>query len=169
MTGPERYLLEHQAPAGLLDAARLRATMRPTGWGSRAVVIAVAASLLVGVAAGLYLAGGSSSPDAAVAVPPLGPVDAVVRTADHHAKPVRLVCLAPEAADVAVAGSWNAWSAQAAPMRPVGDGLFAVELLIPQGRHEYMFVVDGERWMPDPSAPLAADDGFGQRNSVIEI
>ncbi len=174
MTGPERYLLDHQAPEGLLEAARVRVdSSRPSGWSSRVVVLSAAAGLVLGLAGGVVAAGrlGQPAPSVVTADGPqdLVAVDAVVRTSQHHAKPVRLVCLAPEAGQVAVAGSWNGWNTDNAPMRAVGEGLFAVELLIPQGRHEYMFVVDGEHWIPDPSAPLAADDGFGQRNSVIEI
>jgi hypothetical protein len=173
VTGPERHLLDHQAPPGLIEGARMRIATSPLGWSHRSFALAVAASLLLGLVGGRYLAGGQDAAVPAVvqanAPSELVTVDAIVRTGQHQAKPVRLVCQAPDAHAVSVAGSWNSWSTQAAPMRSVGDGLFAVELLIPQGRHEYMFVVDGERWVLDPSAPLAADDGFGQRNSVIEI
>ena len=40
---------------------------------------------------------------------------------------------------------------------------------LPRGVHLYSFVLDGREWRPDPSAPLAADDAFGGRNSVIVV
>ena len=46
---------------------------------------------------------------------------------------------------------------------------FALTLALPSGRHSYMFVIDGETWVTDPSAPLSEDDGFGQQNAVINI
>ncbi len=169
MSGPERHLLAHRAPEGLLEAAHRRAAQRPRGWRPRTVVLAMAATLLVGLAGGAWLARSSAPLPAEVASQ--GPVLAAAQALAEReeAQPVRLVCYAPQAEQVSVAGSFNAWDVQGAPMRQVGDGLFAAELLLPVGRYEYMFVVDGDRWVPDPSAPLAADDGFGQRNSVIEI
>ncbi|MFC1572325.1 glycogen-binding domain-containing protein [Candidatus Eisenbacteria bacterium] len=37
-----------------------------------------------------------------------------------------------------------------------------------QGRHEYMFVVDGE-WMTDNNAAFYVDDGFGNQNAVLHL
>ena len=34
---------------------------------------------------------------------------------------------------------------------------------------QYMFVVDGSRWIPDPSSPESIDDGFGRANSIVRI
>jgi hypothetical protein len=33
----------------------------------------------------------------------------------------------------------------------------------------YAFIVDGDRWVADPAAPMAPEDGFGIRNSVIVV
>ncbi len=74
--------------------------------------------------------------------------------------------LAPDASTVAVVGSWNQW--QATPMIR-REGTFFTVLRLPPGRYEYMFLVDGQRWVPDPDAPLSRDDGFGQRNSILDI
>jgi len=46
--------------------------------------------------------------------------------------------------------------------------LAGVTLSLPPGQHQYAFVVDGTRWVPDPTAP-AIDDGFGRRNSVLTL
>jgi AMP-activated protein kinase-like protein len=81
---------------------------------------------------------------------------------------VRLVLHAPDAQRVAVAGSFNQWNAAATPLLRSGTGVWTATLTLPVGQHQYAFVVDGIRWVPDPSAP-GVDDGFGRRNSVLAL
>lgn len=82
---------------------------------------------------------------------------------------VRFVLYAPTAKQVAVAGTFNQWDPQAAPLARVdGNGVWTVTLPLPIGQHQYAFVIDGRQWIPDPAAP-AVDDGFGRRNSVLAV
>ena len=41
--------------------------------------------------------------------------------------------------------------------------------ITPTGPHQYKFIVDGTRWIQDPQNTMAADDGMGGRNSVINV
>ena len=82
---------------------------------------------------------------------------------------VKFVLYAPGAHQVGIAGTFNQWNAQATPLAPAGaPGVWAATLSLPVGQHLYAFVVDGRRWVADPTAP-AVDDGFGRRNSVIAV
>ncbi|HVH66835.1 MAG TPA: glycogen-binding domain-containing protein [Gemmatimonadales bacterium] len=82
---------------------------------------------------------------------------------------VRFVLYAPGAKQVAVAGTFNQWDQQATPLVPAGAaGVWTATVALPVGQHQYAFVVDGQRWVPDPAAP-AVDDGFGRRNSVLAV
>lgn len=81
---------------------------------------------------------------------------------------VRFVLHAPEAQTVALAGTFNQWDSGATPLVRSEGGMWAATLVLPAGDHEYAFVVDGERWVPDPAAP-GVDDGFGRRNSVLAL
>jgi hypothetical protein len=81
---------------------------------------------------------------------------------------VRFVLHAPEAQTVGLAGTFNQWDSGATPLVRSEGGLWAATLVLPAGEHEYAFVVDGERWVPDPAAP-GVDDGFGRRNSVLTL
>ena len=82
---------------------------------------------------------------------------------------VRFVLYAPTARRVAVAGTFNQWDQTASPLARVGaGGVWAITLALPQGHHQYAFVVDGARWVPDPAAP-GVDDGFGRRNSMVAV
>ena len=75
---------------------------------------------------------------------------------------------APDAKRVSVVGAFNGWDPQAHPLRgPDRDGVWTLSLLLPPGRYRYLFVVDGVRWVPDPSAAVSEADGFGGRNSVL--
>jgi hypothetical protein len=82
---------------------------------------------------------------------------------------VRFVLTAPDARQVSVAGTFNQWDAHATPLVRTGpNGLWTATITLPAGQHQYAFVVDGVRWVPDPTAP-AVDDGFGRRNSVLTL
>ncbi len=74
----------------------------------------------------------------------------------------------PSAQQVSVAGSFNAWQPEATPLKPVAPGRWSGNLELPPGRHEYLFVVDGQ-WLPDPNAPEAVQNPFGGRNSVLIV
>ena len=82
---------------------------------------------------------------------------------------VRFVLYAPTAKQVAVAGTFNQWDRNASPLvRVGGGGVWAITRALPQGHHQYAFVVDGEQWVADPAAP-GVDDGFGRRNSMVAV
>lgn len=82
---------------------------------------------------------------------------------------VRFVMFAPEAQQVALAGTFNQWDPATTPLVRTGaPGVWTATLTLPAGQHQYAFVVDGARWVADPGAP-AVDDGFGRRNSVLAL
>ena len=92
-----------------------------------------------------------------------------VRVAAGDSVYVRFVLYAPTARRVAVAGTFNQWDQNASPLARVGGGgVWAITLALPQGHHQYAFVVDGGQWVPDPAAP-GVDDGFGRRNSMVAV
>jgi hypothetical protein len=78
----------------------------------------------------------------------------------------------PGARSVEVVGSFNDWSRGMLHLRDDDhDGIWHGNVVLPAGQHEYMFVVDGERWVTDPLAGRFVDDGFGagQENSVLIV
>jgi hypothetical protein len=82
---------------------------------------------------------------------------------------VRFELYAPAARSVNLAGSFNRWNAGTTPLvRVDGSGLWTVTVPLPPGTAQYGFMVDGQRWVPDPAAP-SVDDGFGRRNSVVAV
>lgn len=74
------------------------------------------------------------------------------------------------ATEVALIGSFNNWQTQGYLLHPGGsEGVWTISIPLPRGRHEYAFVLDKTRIVPDPEALLHQDDGFGNINSVIVV
>jgi hypothetical protein len=91
-----------------------------------------------------------------------------LKTASPKANRVSLELTKPEAKNVFVAGSFNEWKPEETPLMCVGDGRWAGNLVVKPGRHEYLFVVDGQ-WLPDPNAKESVQNPFGGRNSVLVV
>lgn len=71
---------------------------------------------------------------------------------------------------VSVIGSFNGWEAGRSVMwYDEQQGVWTLEAVLPSGDHEYMFLVDGERLVPDPQAAMSRDDGFGNKNSILFV
>jgi hypothetical protein len=80
---------------------------------------------------------------------------------------VQFRLLAGDAQNVALAGSFSDWQPDVA-LRPSPDGIWTVTVPLPPGVHDYAFIVDGQRWVPDPYAPQV-DDGFGGTHSRLML
>ncbi len=78
----------------------------------------------------------------------------------------RLELVKPEAKSVFVAGSFNDWNPARTPLSRTREGKWVGELTGITGRHEYLFVVDGQ-WLPDPNAIESVQNPYGGRNSVL--
>jgi 1,4-alpha-glucan branching enzyme len=84
------------------------------------------------------------------------------------ARSVLLIFNDPGASSVCVAGSFNDWHPTDAPLARQPDGSWVKDLLLPPGRYEYLFVVDGQ-WRPDTAAAEQAGNPFGGYNSVLHV
>ena len=83
---------------------------------------------------------------------------------------VKFVLIAPQAGRVSVVGDFNGWDMSATPMSTQGsDGTWTVFVPLQPGMHTYSFVVDGTHFVADPSAPIAPDDGYGHKSSVVLV
>ncbi len=83
---------------------------------------------------------------------------------------VRFELVDPNALTVALAGDFNRWSVTAVPLRRDGSGRpWTAEVRLPPGRFSYSFVIDGRRWVADPSAARAPRDDFDSPSSVVVV
>jgi 1,4-alpha-glucan branching enzyme len=82
---------------------------------------------------------------------------------------VRFSLEQPVAQAVAVAGTFNGWSATTHPMTLDRTGRrWTAVVPLPAGEHLFMYVVDGA-WVTPPQAADFVDDGFGARNGVVVV
>lgn len=169
------------APAGLADRvmaeirpprqsalARLRAWMerRPLlGWEFAGA--ALATSALFVVLAPLSL------PPAGDALPQTTLSSSLIRAAhapSGDSNVLRFSLYAPQAGSVALVGDFNGWgSTSEVSLKPAGNGIWSVVIPLPSGRHQYAFLVDGQRWVTDPRAEQHVSDDFGRQNAIVTI
>jgi 1,4-alpha-glucan branching enzyme len=81
---------------------------------------------------------------------------------------VSLELIKPDAKQVCVAGSFNEWKPEKAPLVSTGEGHWVGNLTIDPGRYEYLFVVDGQ-WLLDPNAKETVQNPYGGQNSVLTV
>ena len=83
---------------------------------------------------------------------------------------IKFVLVAPKAAHVSLVGDFNGWDASRNPMTAQGtDGTWTVFVPLQPGLHTYSFVVDGTNFVADPAAPIAPDDGYGHKSSLVLV
>ena len=87
---------------------------------------------------------------------------------DSRARAVRFEYFNPDAREVLVAGSFNAWHPHTTPMINRHGDRWSTELWLKPGHYEYRFVVDGQ-WMDDPMAARFVPNPFGSLNCVLEV
>ena len=82
---------------------------------------------------------------------------------------VRLVLLQPEARSVSVAGDFNGWNPGQTRLERSQGGVWTATIPLKPGRYQYMFVIDGKKWIADPLADEGTTDGFGSQNAVLDV
>ncbi len=70
------------------------------------------------------------------------------------------------AKQVSLVGDFNQWSSNAHKMNKIGN-IWSIGVALKPGRYQYVFLVDGTVWQPDPEALMTEDTGFGTKNSVM--
>jgi hypothetical protein len=84
---------------------------------------------------------------------------------------VTFVLDTPEARSVAIAGDFTGWQTSGYELaRRASDGKWQITMRLERDRsYAYSFLIDGERWVPDPGTPETVEDGFGGVNSILRL
>jgi AMP-activated protein kinase-like protein len=145
------------------EIARRRATpVRRSWWVTGRVFVASPLATLA-MAAGIAIMAAAST--LVVARRPQATVTAGRDTVEF----VRFVLVDSTARSVSVVGDFNGWKRDETPLIAAAKaGVWSVSLPLSPGRHEYAFIVDGERWVVDP-ASIASSDEFGTESSVLLV
>lgn len=135
-------------------------------WSPRPVAVrpawVLAAAALAGLLLGPVLERGPTVPGATTPGTPVAgeaPVDGRVF--------VHFRLDAADARSVKLAADFTGWEPRYTLSETL-PGVWTVVVPVESGVHQYGFVVDGERWVPDPLAPQV-DDGFGGTNSRLDV
>eukprot|EP00914_Ancora_sagittata_P018685 GHVO01037030.1.p1 GENE.GHVO01037030.1~~GHVO01037030.1.p1 ORF type:complete len:261 (-),score=27.00 GHVO01037030.1:462-1190(-) len=70
-----------------------------------------------------------------------------------------------EVKDVFISGSYDNWKAKIPLVKSHGDFYTIIDL--PEGTHQYKFLVDGQ-WVCDPNEP-AVDNAMGSKNNQVHV
>jgi 1,4-alpha-glucan branching enzyme len=71
---------------------------------------------------------------------------------------------------VSLVGDFNAWDAEAEPMKRGKSGDFSTTLKLGCGdSYEFRYVIDGSIWENDAEADSYVSSPFGSDNSVVEV
>ncbi len=83
---------------------------------------------------------------------------------------VQFVFHAPGAKQVELVGDFTDWQTGRILLEGPDDaGRWTTRIALPEGRHEYLFLVDGRSWQTDPLAQVRRPDGFGNLNAVMNL
>jgi len=174
--------------ADFTDRVMRRTAARPRGFDPRGLRslfavpwparLAWAATLVVTFGLGALLARDAGRDPAGPSAPDQGGAGtaahrAIAATAAPDESGMRVVRFVyvpsdPQVRTVRVAGTFNDWNPRGIALEREGEVWTAV-LILPRGTYEYMFVEDDARWVTDPLALQTRDDGFGQRNAVLDL
>lgn len=88
----------------------------------------------------------------------------------HDAILVHFEIYAPGAHAIDLVGSFNQWTPGAIRLEgPDASGRWKTDVKLPEGLHEYQFLVDGKTWVTDPNAIMRRPDDFGHENAVVGV
>jgi hypothetical protein len=135
-------------------------------------LVAATVALLIGAAVTLWpVAPGPSSGPVTATTSSSGEAAATAVAQDQSEVVwTRFMYANNEASSVAVAGDFSEWEPIPLTEKTVdGQTVWTGLVPVPKGEHQYMFVINGSRWVTDPLAPVQRSDGFGNKNAVLQL
>ena len=168
----ETVFFDTEFDTRVMRAVRAAARGTRSGWWRRGYTLRVTPLGGLAIAAGLALVavlGRMSATRRASDDARLAAAAPTARRSHDTVYVVRFTLVHPEAHHVALVGDFNGWSPAATPLVGEGtEGVWTASVPLPAGRHEYAFIVDGERWVSDPYASTVNDE-FGTSSSVLRV
>jgi hypothetical protein len=159
---------EFRVMAAVREEAAAQARRTRPWWRRRSIHLTPVGALALAASLGAVAYVGARAVDQPVGVTGSGSgVDA--QDASAGTEIVRFVFVDRQAREVAIVGTFNQWRKDANPLQATGvPGVWVASVPLEPGRHEYAFVIDGEKWSADPLAPGITDE-FGTESSIVRI
>lgn len=74
------------------------------------------------------------------------------------------------AGEIALVGDFNDWNGDKTDFVKCKDGIWRAKIpCLPAGHYRYKFVLEGKKWVEDPSHGLKENDGYDGFNSILNI
>jgi 1,4-alpha-glucan branching enzyme len=73
-----------------------------------------------------------------------------------------------DAKEVFLMGDFNNWNPKKHPMKKDDNGKWTKAVLLPPGKYEYKFLVDGQ-WKEDPHNERICPNKFGSCNNIFNL
>ena len=81
---------------------------------------------------------------------------------------IKFAVEAVDAKEVVLMGDFNNWDPKTHPMKTDGNGLWDKTVMLPPGKYEYKFLIDGD-WKEDPQNDQTCPNCFGTQNSILDL
>jgi 1,4-alpha-glucan branching enzyme len=97
--------------------------------------------------------------------------EVMARAISRKKKREKLVTFALKTIDarqVHLVGDFNNWNMTEHLMENDGNGIWVKQLLLPEGKFEYKFLVD-DKWVADPQNERVCANCFGTMNNIINV
>jgi hypothetical protein len=82
---------------------------------------------------------------------------------------VTFLLVDPGAHEVSVVGAFNDWTPDRTRLVKSSGNVWTVVVPLKPGSYNYAFVIDGQKWVPDPDAPRATEEDFGRPSSMLYV
>lgn len=80
--------------------------------------------------------------------------------------PYRFVIYNPDVNQIEISGSFTNWDAM--PLRKIAStGYWDVVINLPRGEHRFVYILEGNEKVPDPTIITREHDDFGGENSIL--
>jgi hypothetical protein len=80
----------------------------------------------------------------------------------------RFVIYRPDASRAEITGDFTGW--ERVPMQRIGSsGYWELSYNIRPGEHRYVYILDGDKRIADPTVPIREKDDYGSENSILMV
>ena len=169
-TGPRVGRSRILTPAVWSHTGSFRRTLQSIGAAAAGLALLIGALVLAVSSLGSVESAEDANAETVASVGDIASTD----NGDESAKPsvvVRFELVAPEAGSVSLVGDFNDWDDERHMLRDRDqDGVWEIEVPLQRGNvYTYNFLINGNEWIPDPSAVNHIEDPFGGEKSVLNL
>jgi len=170
-TGPRVGRSRILRPAAWSHTGSFGRTLQSIGAAAAGLALLIGALVLAVSSLGSVESAEDGNAETVANVGDIASTDTDDESADSPSVVVRFELVAPEAGSVSLVGDFNDWDDERHMLRDRDqDGVWEIEVPLQRGNvYTYNFLINGNEWIPDPSAVNHIEDLFGGEKSVLNL